>query len=114
MAEPVERYVDLPLGLVDAADIAPPSGAPTGYAATTRPPQWTSPVDADRIGWMFADTSRVDPLRRSGGSGARPWSVAGVDEAAFVGEDHSLDSVAETQLGEDAGDVGFDRWPAEV
>ncbi|KAB8174490.1 hypothetical protein [Microbispora catharanthi] len=27
MAEPVERYVDLPLGLVDAAVIAPLSGA---------------------------------------------------------------------------------------
>jgi hypothetical protein len=39
----------------------------------------------------------------------RRWCLrAGLDDAAFVGEDHGLDAVAQSEFHEDAADVAFD------
>ena len=57
---------------------------------------------------------------RSGPADALPvasfglGSTAGLDEAGFVGEDDGLDAVAESELGEQVGDVGLDRGFRDV
>ena len=38
----------------------------------------------------------------------RPSAVAGGDQAGFVGVDHSLDAVAESEFAEQIGHVGLD------
>ena len=45
---------------------------------------------------------------------SKPPPDAGGDQAALVGEDHGLCPVAQTQLGEDAADVGLDGRPGQV